>query len=138
MFELGKRSFLFHPPVVVKSPPEIGKLLFWSALGHFVDPGKLPTLDLVVLRLEVFHLHPSSLGAIVLPASKRPIVGMTGHSTGLAKIHLLFLSWIEPDHVRAIHPINLLSTLRAWQQLHFPALFDNEPVLAVQAYQSSL
>src|SRR5437764_2536735 len=41
MLELWLGPFLFHAPVVGESLIQIGKRLFWSAVGHFIDPGKL-------------------------------------------------------------------------------------------------
>src|SRR2546430_5509348 len=58
MFELGKRSFLFHPPIVVKRLPQIVKRLFGSAFRDLIAPGELFALDAVVLCLEVVHLGP--------------------------------------------------------------------------------
>src|SRR5437588_396130 len=55
VFELGKCPFLLHAQVVRKGLPKMAKLLFWGAFGDLVAPGKLLALDLVVLRLEVFH-----------------------------------------------------------------------------------
>src|SRR5437868_169721 len=91
----------------------------------------------VILCLEVFDLGPCALGTAVFPASKRPVIGMTGNPTGFAKIHLLFGSWMKPDDMRTLHVRNLLSPLCAGQHLAFPALSEDEPVLAVQADQSS-
>src|SRR6266700_3971096 len=138
MLELGKRPFLLHPPVVVKSLSQMAKLLFGSAFRDLIAPGKLLALDPVILCLEVFDLGPCSLCTVVFPTSKRPVIGMTCHPTSFAEIHLLFWSWMKPDYMRAIHVINLLSRLCAGQHLAVPALSAYEPVLAVQADRSSL
>ena len=117
MFKPGKRSFLLHPPVIVESMSHMAKLFFGSTFGDLVAPGKLLTLDPVILHLEVLDLGPRSLCPVVFPASKRPVVRMTCNATCLAKIHLLFWGWIQPNHVRTIHGTFLLSTLCAEQRL---------------------
>src|SRR5260370_32811419 len=103
MFELGQRSFLFHPPIVSKRLPQIGKLLFGSAFRDLRAPGELFALDAVVFCLEVFHLGPFPLYTILFPASKRPVIGVTSTTTGFAKIHLLLWCGIQSNDVRAIH-----------------------------------
>src|SRR2546430_2154694 len=40
---------------------------------------------------------------IFLPASKRPVIGVTSTTTGFAKIHLLLWCGIQSNDVRAIH-----------------------------------
>src|SRR5215467_2149860 len=99
MFELGLCPFSFHPPIVRQSLSKIGKCLFWSALGHFVAPGKLLTFDLIIFRLEVFHLDAFARCPRFFPASKRPIEGMTSNTTGFAKVDVLFRCRVESDEV---------------------------------------
>src|SRR6266446_2130440 len=90
VFELGLGSFLFHAPVVGKGLSKIGKCLFWSAFGHFVAPGKVFTFDLVVFRLEIFHLDPFACCTSFFPASQCPVKGVSFHAAGFAEVHLLF------------------------------------------------
>ena len=49
MFELGKRPFLLHAPIVGKSLTKMAELLFGSAFRDLVAPGKLLPLDAIVL-----------------------------------------------------------------------------------------
>src|SRR5437588_6944720 len=103
MFEFGLGSFFFHAPIVGKSLAQIGKCLFWRTLGHFVAPGKLLALDLVKLRLQVFHLDAFALCPCFFPASQRPVVGVPANPTGFTKVDLLFWGRIEFDDVRTLH-----------------------------------
>src|SRR5258706_2488305 len=68
MFELGLRPLFLHAPIVGEGLPQIGKCLFRSTLRGFVNPGKLLAFDLVVLRLEVFHLDLLALCPRLFPA----------------------------------------------------------------------
>src|SRR5947209_3573550 len=107
MLEPGQASLFFHAPIVVEGLPKMAKLLFRSALRHSVDPGKLLALDLVVFCSQPTHAHSLSLCSRFFPASQCPVIGVTGNTAGLAKVHLLFWCWIEPDHMRTIHAIPL-------------------------------
>src|SRR5258706_14907905 len=107
MFEPGQVSLFFHTPIVVEGLPKMAKLLFRSALRHFVDPGKLLALHLVVFCSQPTHAHSLSLCSRFFPASQGPVIGVTGNTAGFTKVHLLFWGWIEPDHMRTIHTIPL-------------------------------
>src|SRR6266567_2105806 len=103
MFVLGLCTFSFHAPIVRKSLSKVGKCLLWSALGHFVAPRKLLTFDLIIFRLQVFHLDSFALCPRFFPASKRPIECMASNSTGFAKVDVLFWCRVESHDVRTIH-----------------------------------
>src|SRR6266699_1917400 len=103
MFELRLRPFLFHAPIVGKGLPEVSELLFWRTFRDFIAPGKLFGLDLVVFRLQVFHLYPFPISAVLFPASQCPIVCVAGDTASLAKVHLLLRRGIQPDDMRALH-----------------------------------
>src|SRR2546421_4874068 len=126
MFELRLRPFLFHAPIVGKGLPEVSELLFWRTFRDFIAPGKLFGLNLVVFRLQVFHLYPFPISAVLFPASQCPIVCVAGNTASLAKVHLLPRRGIQSDDMRAIHVIPLA----------FPVSSEDEPTLAVQADQS--
>jgi hypothetical protein len=87
----------------------------------------LLTLDLVVFCFQVFDLDPFSHLSVCFPASQCPVIGVTGHPAGFAKVRLLFWRGIQPDHMGAIHVIPLA----------FLVFSEDEKVLAVQADQSS-
>src|SRR6266702_2988380 len=108
MLELRERTLFLHPPEVSESLPAISEFLFGSAFRDLVAPGKLLTLDPIILRLEVFHLGPFVLCPLVFPASKCPIVGMARHPARFAKVDFLFWCWIESDHMRPLHKPILL------------------------------
>src|SRR5438552_7182454 len=108
MFELRLRPFLFHAPVVGKRLPKIAKCLFWSALGHLIAPRELLALDLVVCRLDIFHLDPFARCTRFFPASKRPVISVAGNTASFAKVHILFWRRIQSDHMRAIHGLCFL------------------------------
>src|SRR5579859_7742038 len=110
MFELGLRSFSFHPPVVGEGLPKIGKGLFWSTFRRLIDPRKSFALDAVVLRLEGFHRDPFPLCTCSFPASQRPVIGMSRHAASLTKVDFLIWCWIESDHVRTIHGLPFILT----------------------------
>jgi len=127
MFELGLRPLFLHAPVVGEGLPQIGKGLFRSALRGFEHPGKLLTFDLVELRLEVVHLDLLALCPRLFPTGQCPVIGMAGNTARLAKVRLLVWCGMQSDHVRTIHVIPLA----------FPDFSQDDPVLAVQADQSS-
>src|SRR5262249_38253557 len=59
--------------------------------------------DLIVLRLQVFHLDSFARCPRFFPAGKRPIEGMASNTTGFAKVDVLFWCCVESDDVRALH-----------------------------------
>src|SRR5260370_13313515 len=119
VLQLWKCPFLLHSPVVGQGLSQIAELLFRCAFCDLVAPGELFAFDGVILCLEVFHLRPFSLGPVLFPASKRPVIGMACNPAGFAKVDFLFWCWIEPNHVRTIHD-PLLPTLCA--EPHLSAL----------------
>ena len=126
MFELRLGSFLFHAPVVSQCLPQIGKRLFWSALGHFVAPRKLLALDLVLFRLKVFHLDSFALCPCFFPSGKCPVISVASNTASFAKVDILFWRRIQSDHMRAIHGLFFLES----------SVFEHFPIGA-QAVQPS-
>src|SRR5205823_5436009 len=86
MFEFGKRPLFLHAPIVVKSLPKVGKLLFRSAFRHVRAPGELLAFDSIVLSFQVFHLDSLAFCPCFFPASECPIVSMASNTARFAKV----------------------------------------------------